>query len=511
MAVKHVIWLLSRGDRMVNEDGAAGEAITPGMLVKGETTILKQTATTAVPVPARFALEREEMGKDIDTDYAIGDSVKVGTAHQGDRINALIASGQNITADGYLESAGNGTLKAFSAGTAIARALETSGAVTTLTRLRVEILVALFAFGAALMGHYLGLLQDGAPVLMAAAGVIPINGEAGFDHGKGFLRSGANGGRWATEQMVKHMKKTGKLSASALRTAEVLLKDEWAVLDRTVIEAGKMRLRAVADLIAAGLVINVPNGLAKTLFQWQNVSDVDEAIVSMSGVVRSENDRLEYGLEGLPLPITHKDFNIDLRLLLASREKGEGLDVSMARICGRKVGEKTEDMLFNGGKTYTGFPIYGMTNHPDVNLTSYGTGGAWAGTKTGQQILDDIQTCIGILQGKKFYGPYIAWVTSTSSLYLGNDFKANTTGSIRSRVLELPELSDIRTSDKVPAGKVIVAQMSEDVVAMVSGLDLQTVQWDLSGGFEIAFKALQILLPLVRSTQEGDSGIVVMS
>lgn len=139
---KKVIWLLIRGERLVNEDGAAGEAITPGMLVKGEATILKATVVTAIGVPKRFALEREEMGKGIDTAYAIGDVVKVGTAGSGDRINALIAAGVNIAVSAMMESAGDGTLRAFTNGTPIARAIEavdnTVPAVPA--RIRVEIL-----------------------------------------------------------------------------------------------------------------------------------------------------------------------------------------------------------------------------------------------------------------------------------------------------------------------------------------------------------------------------------
>lgn len=136
MSVKRTIALL--GQPVYNEDGAAAEAITPGHLVKGVTSIAKQTATTGQLNPS-FALERDEMGRDIDEVYAIGDTVKVGTFHPGQHVLALIASGQNIAADAQLESAGDGTLRALASGVAIARALEAVNATAT-SRLRVEIL-----------------------------------------------------------------------------------------------------------------------------------------------------------------------------------------------------------------------------------------------------------------------------------------------------------------------------------------------------------------------------------
>lgn len=121
------------GQPLQNETGTAGEVIKPGHLVKGVATILKQTASSAVPVPRNFALEREELGKGIDdtyahyagaSAYAVGDTVKVGHFGPGMRVNALIASGQNIAEDAFLESAGDGTLKVRASGTAVGRAME---------------------------------------------------------------------------------------------------------------------------------------------------------------------------------------------------------------------------------------------------------------------------------------------------------------------------------------------------------------------------------------------------
>ena len=134
---KKSIFLL--GQPVYNEDGAAGEVITPGHLVQGVTTLLKH-ATAGANTARAFALERDELGRGIDVNYAIGDTVKVGSFHQGEHVLALVASGQNLTEGQSLESAGNGTLRALAAGIVLARSLETTGALTTMSRVRVEII-----------------------------------------------------------------------------------------------------------------------------------------------------------------------------------------------------------------------------------------------------------------------------------------------------------------------------------------------------------------------------------
>jgi hypothetical protein len=136
--MKRLIKLL--GEPIQNEDDKAAEAITPGHLVAFNVSgDLVKHASAAGITPAAFALEREYMGDDIDTAYAIGDTVAVGVFYPGCRVNALIASGVNVAKGDLLESAGDGTLRARTSGHTLGRALEAAN-VTALSRLRVEII-----------------------------------------------------------------------------------------------------------------------------------------------------------------------------------------------------------------------------------------------------------------------------------------------------------------------------------------------------------------------------------
>jgi hypothetical protein len=138
-ATRRVIALL--GTPIVLDEDEAAEAITPGHLVEYSGGNLIKHATAAGKAARNFALERDEMGKDIDTAYAIGDQVKVGAFHQGQRVLVWIASGQNITKGNYLESAGDGTLRAMGSGVPLAQAVENNNnaAGPGDSRLRVQI------------------------------------------------------------------------------------------------------------------------------------------------------------------------------------------------------------------------------------------------------------------------------------------------------------------------------------------------------------------------------------
>lgn len=132
------------GYTLVNDVAASG-SITPGMLVEyyndGGTLTWKVHSSADTDVQRAFALEALYLGRGIDDAYVDGDNIQVGLMHHGATVYAIIPSGQDISPAALLQSNGDGKLKADAGGTAIARALESSGgAVTADTRIRVEVL-----------------------------------------------------------------------------------------------------------------------------------------------------------------------------------------------------------------------------------------------------------------------------------------------------------------------------------------------------------------------------------
>lgn len=319
-------------------------------------------------------------------------------------------------------------------------------------------------------------------------------------------------GKWAGEQLLRAAKAGQPMTTAALRSLDTLRKDEWKTFDQVLVEEGVIRLKAVADLRAAGLVRTVANGLGKTVYEYEKVTDLDPASISMDGITRQEGDRQEFSLAQLPLPIVHKDFKINLRTLMASRERGESLDTTQVRTAGRVISEKVESLLFSGGPTFGGLPIYGYLTHPNRNTMAHGTNGLWtAGAKTGENMLDDVLAMKAAAEADRMYGPYNLYLPGNYSTVIDEDFKANSDKTIRQRLLEVDGINSITVCDQLTASNVVLVQMTPDVVVLVEGEPMQTMQWDIEGGFEIVFKGMTIQVPLIRSDADGRSGIVHMS
>jgi hypothetical protein len=334
---------------------------------------------------------------------------------------------------------------------------------------------------------------------------------ASVDTGRTFW-GGSSGGRWATERMVAAMKAGRQMSTKELRGLDTLRKDEWKSFDNVLVREAQIRLRAVADLYAAGLTKPISGGLGKTMHEYEKMTDMTPAIMSMDGNVRSDNDRVDFELDGIPLPIIHKDFDIQLRTLQASRNGGDPLDTIQIEQCGRRIAEKLEDLLINGtSKLYGGRAIYGYTTFPGRIEESFGAGGSWDQTaKTGDQIIDDILTMKASLHSNRRFGPYWLYVPGDADVRLDLDFKADGTVTRRGRILQIEGITKITTLDTLASGNVVMIQPTRETVELLTAVPLQNIQWDMNGGFTIAFKSFTVQIPLLRTDAAGRSGIVHM-
>lgn len=303
---------------------------------------------------------------------------------------------------------------------------------------------------------------------------------------------------------------TPQETSPVINATSLLRKEDWLALDSAIMGAARSRLRLVADLNAAGLTYNIPNGMGVTVFQTERASDINEATLSMDGQRESEKDRPLFDLVNLPLPIAHKDFEFPLRQLAASRRGGSPLDVTTGERAGRRVAEIIEQLAI-GTQTYPTFgggTIYGVTNFPSSN-----TRDITAPTETGwtpATALADVLAMIAQLADDLHFGPYMLYVSKDWVPYLDNDF-STTKGdnSLRQRLVAVEDIQGIRTLDYLPSGfRMVLISMNTDTIRMVNFIPLTTVRWESKGGFLEHFKVLQGSVPQVRADINGNSGIV---
>lgn len=337
-----------------------------------------------------------------------------------------------------------------------------------------------------------------------------------FDDFSSFARESVSGsGRWATAQLKKLVAAGADLNTSVLRTADTLRHEDWKFWDDVLQNEALIRLVGVADLIGAGLTKAIPNSLGKTVYEYEKITFMDEAEVSLDGVSRTPNDVQEFSQAGIPLPITHKDFFLNLRQLTASRNSNTPLDTVQAATAGRVVAEKAEKMLFQGGKTFGGLTIYGYTTFPSRNHGTFTDAKNWGdATKVGTAYVADAIKAMTALAAARQYGPYGVYVPTDAGVLINNDYVAtggnNPNQTIRQRLEAIENISFVHVADQLPSGAVIFTQLTSDNAVWVQGEPLQVVQWDEGGGFTINFKAFQIAVPLFRVTAGGRSGIYHM-
>jgi len=323
---------------------------------------------------------------------------------------------------------------------------------------------------------------------------------------------GSSGGAWATQTMLAAMSAGRSITAAELRTCDTLRKDEWKSIDEAVTEEARQRLNGISDLVAAGLVDVIPNAMGKTLHEFEKSSEMEPATIALSSLNDGREDRLDFELDAIPNPIVSKAFRLDLRTLQASRTLGEDLPTLQARDAGRAVAEGIETMMFSGGGQFLGKNIYGLTNFPDRTTVAFGTNGNWSqAAKTGEDILADVLSMITLAAADRHFGPYQLYIPGAYDVELDDDFKTNSDLTIRQRLLNIDKIAGISTVDLLTADNVILVQFTRDVIVLLDGEPIQTIQWDVMGGLGVRFKVMAIQTPLIRSTHADRSGVVHMS
>lgn len=299
---------------------------------------------------------------------------------------------------------------------------------------------------------------------------------------------------------------------SLIRTnaAATLRYQDWLDIDREVQSVAVDRLVGIGDLTSRGLTRPLGN-IGITVSMFQRSSDLTGAMISMSPENESERDRMNYDTQSVPVPIVHKEFRYDIRELTASQANGGGLEMDTVAAAARVVAEKSEDMLFAGAAVQVdgSNKVYGYTTHPDRNTVDLSL--VWDdNTKTGANILTDVQTMLAAARADKMHGPFMLYIPRDYETKLDNDYVTGATDrrTIRERIMQLNGIIDIRVADRLADDNVVLVQMTRETVDLAIAQDITTIQWAEKGGMVSEFKVMAVWVPRVKSDFEGRSGVV---
>ncbi len=291
---------------------------------------------------------------------------------------------------------------------------------------------------------------------------------------------------------------------AALRTNDLLRKQEWEQLDEALVRVARARLNGIADLRNAGLTRTL-RGLGVLIDQFEQVSEFDAATQSMDVITPPTEDTAEFNLVSVPIPITHKGFRISLRQLEASRTIGQPLDTTNVELATRQVVETLESVLFVGsGVIIGGGTVFGYTTQPDRNTGTLTA--AWTNAAL-RDIIADVIDMIAALEADGYFGPYMLYVPQDYWSELREDYKADSERTFLERILAIAEITAVNVTDALPANNVVLVQLTRDVVDLSIGQDITTVEWESMGGLLGRWIVMAAMAPRVKSDFEGKSGV----
>ena len=312
--------------------------------------------------------------------------------------------------------------------------------------------------------------------------------------------------------------KDPKNYSTQLVSNATLRRDEWKTLDDAILDVSRYRLGGVQDLIEKNLTYNLGNAMGTTILEWHDVSDAMEAELTMDALSRGKGDRVTFQHNYLPIPIIHVDYEINARVLAASRSLGNPLDTTSAERAARRVLEKMETMLFTDTTYSFGAKddrnrnsIYSYVNHPDRNIVNLSI--PWDNSAiTGAGIIQDVLELKQSSLEAYHYGPWMLYIPTEYETALDDDYDATTPGTtIRERIMKISGITGIKVVDTLSDDNILLVQMTKDVVRLVRGMGLSNVEWTTEGKMITKYKVMTIQVPQIRSDQNGKSGIVHMS
>jgi Family of unknown function (DUF6260) len=306
------------------------------------------------------------------------------------------------------------------------------------------------------------------------------------------------------------------VESDGFRALAPLPENAQKVIDKAVVEVGLERLTVMADVMAAGLTYNLTDPLSITQLEWLASNKVGNGQRSMSPDTRQENFLPDLLAHRLPIYLTTSGFSLDIRTLRMSQRIGLPLDTANIKSGTRVVNELLEDAMINGATTLdgqdltvAGYTAPGLLNAPHAETQSL-TAAAWSTAPVGSTVFAQVQLMIAKLVANKKFGPYRLYLPTGVGAALSTDYSSSKgDNTIRDRILKIEGLQAIKTADLLPATKVVLVQMTSDVLDVVVGQSPTVIPYTSLNGMVFHNLIMAIMVPRIKWDYNLKSGIVI--
>ena len=290
--------------------------------------------------------------------------------------------------------------------------------------------------------------------------------------------------------------------------------DEWESVDEELVSVAQERLSIVDTLLDSNLTRTLSLGTLTDT--WENVTEFGDAEIGMSAEAPSTEDGIQYGGDGVPIPVVKKGFRVGRRQLLASRERGQSVQTDGATAATRTVTERLENLFAYGwDRDVDGHSLPGFMNHPNVDSAS--VPGEW--DVDASNVRPTVKNMISALDVDNNYGPgqtgYILHLPAAKNRIIADEIDPHGTGdlNLRQRIMDdfSDEIADIRRTAALAPDEAFMYKPTSETVKVGMAADLQALEWESGSGMSSHVQVFAAMAPEIRSDVNGNVGVVTAS
>lgn len=292
-----------------------------------------------------------------------------------------------------------------------------------------------------------------------------------------------------------------------LAANDLLPTDVTREIEDTFIEVARRELVGVSDLQNAGLVADL-GSIGITQYEFERLNAMSAATQSMS-IEDMDEDRVEFDLDAVPVPVTRKGFRLSQRVTALGSTRGASVAQVHVSESTRQVTEKLEDSLTNGGDAVIGGnSMPGYTNFSARQTVGFNDV-EWSSTTDLQNALDDTLDMKDALVANGFDGPYVLYVPSNWDTTVEDDYNPQAGNqTLRDRIMSITGIDEVKVLPSLADSNAVLVQMTPDVVQIAQGQDITTVTWDIHGGLAQRWLVLGVMSFALKRADDGTGTLV---
>jgi uncharacterized linocin/CFP29 family protein len=302
---------------------------------------------------------------------------------------------------------------------------------------------------------------------------------------------------------------TPKVQAIVTNSGATLRKNEWQFLDSVVVEVARKRLSLINNMRSAGLAVSFPGAYNHSVYQYQRMTDLSAATMNMNPRSRAENDRPTFDLVSVPLPIIHKEIEMDAREIAIRRNGGIPLETTALMQAAKRVSEYAEQLVLGSLSTFTygGASLYGLINFPNRLTGAFlnPTVSGW----TPAMLFNSVINMTVASVGANHYGPWdLYYSTGLMGPMLRPFSDQYDGGSLVNRIAAIPGINSVQMLDYLSGNQLLLVQRDPETAQVLVGMDVTTVQWSENGGASQKLRVMAMMIPLMKTDANSTTGIV---